>query len=48
MKWKVKYYNSGSVYSQIHIAKDLKDVRTIARQLNPTSQIVSISPSLLD
>jgi|TARA_B100000519_G_C13818462_1_gene239164 hypothetical protein len=48
MKWKIKLYNSGTVYYQTHLAKDIKDARVIATQLNPRSLIVSISPSLLD
>ena len=27
MKWKIKLYNSGTVYYQTHLAKDIKDAR---------------------
>ena len=46
MKWKVKHYISGTVVEQVLFAKDIKDAKTVANALFPTSRIMSITPTL--
>jgi hypothetical protein len=46
MKWKVKHYISGTVVEQVLVAKDIKDAKTVATALFPTSTIIGISPHL--
>ena len=44
MKWEVKLYISGKVFSEEVHARDYKDAKETALARNPTARVVGVNP----